>query len=110
MPDLGVEAERRLDGIALEPPVEELARAFCRELPQVALGAARQEREPTAQGEGAMMMPAPWCGCACVPGAQVKSGSSASARFMRSEPEAHFQRAMRSRNSGARCLAPTRSR
>ncbi len=53
MPDLGVEAERRLEGIGLEPPVEELARAFRDDLPQVALRAARKEGELPAQREGA---------------------------------------------------------
>ena len=34
-----------------------------------------------------MTIPAPWCSCACLPGRQVKSGSSASATFMRNVPE-----------------------
>ncbi len=60
MPDLGVEPERRLDGVALEPPVEELACAARREIPQVALRAARKKCELPAQREGAQAAaPAP---------------------------------------------------
>ena len=37
--------------------------------------------------DGAMMMPLPWCGFACLPGKPVKSGSSESATFIRNVPE-----------------------
>src|SRR5262245_37311778 len=51
--DLGVEAEDCFDGVTLEPPVEQLARAPRHDLPKVALRAAREERELAAQGERA---------------------------------------------------------
>ena len=37
-----------------------------------------------------MMMPDWWCSCTCLPGRQVKSGSSESATFMRKVAEAHL--------------------
>ncbi len=49
MPDLRVEAERRLDRIAFEPVVEQVARAAGHELPQVALRGAREAGELSAQ-------------------------------------------------------------
>ena len=46
-----------------------------------------------------MMMPAVWWSAGVLPGRQVKSGSSASATFMRNVPEPQRQWLMRSRNS-----------
>src|SRR5439155_22161641 len=51
VPDLRVESEHRLDRVALEPPVEELARALRDDLPQIALRAARKERKLPAERE-----------------------------------------------------------
>ncbi len=53
MPDLRVESEHRLDRIAFEPVVEQVARAAGDELPQVALAGALKAREPPAQSERA---------------------------------------------------------
>src|SRR5258708_20149083 len=49
MPDLRVEPEHRLDGVALEPPVEQLARAAGHEIPEVALGRTGEKGELSAQ-------------------------------------------------------------
>src|SRR6185295_17051544 len=51
MADLRVESERGLDRVALEPVVEQVARAARDELPQVALRRAGEKREPPAQGQ-----------------------------------------------------------
>ena len=48
-----------------------------------------------------MMIPELWCGWAFFPGAQVKSGSSESATFMRNDPEAQRQRSILERNSAS---------
>src|SRR5439155_8724923 len=53
MPDLRVEAKHRLDRIAVEPVIEQLARALRDELPQVALRRAGEKREPPAQSQRA---------------------------------------------------------
>jgi len=51
MPDLRVEPERRLDRIAFEPVVEQVARAAGHELPQVALRGAGEPGELSAKPE-----------------------------------------------------------
>src|SRR5712691_4720000 len=53
MADLRVESEHRLDRIAVEPVVEQVARAARHELPQVALLGALQASEPSAKSQRA---------------------------------------------------------
>jgi len=48
-----------------------------------------------------MMIPELWCGWACFPGRQAKSGSSDSATFMRNDPEAQRQRSILERKSAS---------
>src|SRR5712691_10524403 len=53
MPDLRVEPEHRLDRIAVEPEVEQVARVAGDELPQVALCGTSKACEPSAEGQRA---------------------------------------------------------
>src|SRR2546430_163890 len=51
VPDLRIESEHRLDRVALEPPVEQVARALRHDLPQIALRGAGKAGESSAQAE-----------------------------------------------------------